>query len=63
MKRRFRISHEQELETSIDALRDILNELCCTIDEWEVNIEKLNVSQQLDKLIVEYMGLKKQINN
>ena len=50
--------HQQKLKTSIDTLRDILNELCCyTIDEREVNIEKLSISQQLDTLIVEYMGL------
>lgn len=53
------ISHQQMLENSIDTLRDILNEMCCTIDEREVNVEKLNVSNQLDTLIVEYMRLKK----
>ena len=45
--------------TSIDALRDILNEMCCTIDECGFNIEMLDVSQQLDKVIVEYMNLEK----
>jgi len=48
--------HQQKLETSIETLRDILNEMCCTIDEREVNIEKLSISQQLDTLIVEYMA-------
>ncbi|MGV8980841.1 hypothetical protein [Clostridium sp.] len=53
------ILQEQDLNASIDKLRDILNEMCCTIDEREVNMEKLNVSHQLDMLIVKYMGLKK----
>ena len=47
----------QKLENCINALREILNEMCCLIDDREVNIEKLNVSRQLDTLIVEYMGL------
>ena len=33
--------------------------MCGLIDERDVNKEKLNVSQQLDTLIVEYMGLEK----
>ena len=49
----------QKLENCINALRDILNEMCGLIDERDVNKEKLNVSQQLDTLIVEYMGLEK----
>jgi len=53
----FRFFFKQELESSIDALRDILNDMCCTIDESDFNIEMLDVSQQLDKVIVEYMGL------
>lgn len=53
-----KLSKEDKLKTSIDILRAVLNEMCCTIDEREVSIEKLNVSQQLDNLIVEYMGLK-----
>lgn len=51
--------YEDKLESYIDALREVLNELCCTIDGPESNIEKLNVSCQLDKLIVEYMNIKK----
>lgn len=47
--------HRQKLETSIDTLREILNEICYKIDENEA--EKLCISQQLDTLIVEYMGL------
>jgi hypothetical protein len=57
MQEIFEFSHRQKLETSIDKLRDILNEICCKIDEREV--EKLCISQQLDILIVEYMGLEK----
>lgn len=51
------ILHKQKLEINIDKLRDILNEMCCTIDERDVSMEKLDVSHQLDTLIVEYMGL------
>jgi hypothetical protein len=50
---------EDKLETCIDTLRDVLNEMCCTLDNHEMSIEKLIVSRQLDKLIVEYMVLKK----
>lgn len=50
---------EDKLETCINTLRDVLNEMCCTLDEHEMSIEKLIVSRQLDKLIVEYMVLKK----
>jgi len=50
--------HEQKLKACINTLRDVLNEICCTINESEVDIKKLDVSYQLDKLIVEYMNLK-----
>jgi len=59
MDETLRLLNQQKLETSIDTLRNILNEMCCTIDEREVNIEKLTISQQLDRLIVEYMFLEK----
>lgn len=50
---------EDKLETCIDTLREVLNEMCFTLDEHEMSIEKLIVSRHLDKLIVEYMILKK----
>ncbi|MFT5872313.1 MAG: hypothetical protein ACI8WT_001243 [Clostridium sp.] len=53
-----RILHKEKLKACIDALRDVLNEMCCAIDEPESNIQKLIVSCQLDELIVEYMSLK-----
>lgn len=49
--------HREKLEACINTLRDILNEMCCTIDKPENNKEKLTVSCQLDDLIVEYMNL------
>lgn len=52
------IIYEQNLKTCINTLRGILNEMCVAIDEPETDIKKLNVSCQLDKLIVEYMNLK-----
>lgn len=51
------ISHKEKLEASINTLRDVLNEMCCTISESEENITRLIVSCQLDELIVEYMNL------
>lgn len=53
------ILHKEKLENCINNLRDVLNEMCCSLDEGEVNIEKLTVSRQLDTLIVKYMRLKK----
>ena len=43
---------EEKLRTCINKLREVLNEI-------EPSLERLIVSQQLDKLIVEYMYLKK----
>ena len=53
------ILYEDKLKTCIDTLRQVLNEMCFTLDEHEISIDKLIVSRQLDKLIVEYMVLKK----
>ena len=53
------ILDEDKLKTCIDTLKEVLNEMCFTLDEHEISIEKLIVSRQLDKLIVEYMLLKK----
>ena len=52
-------SNEDNLKTCIDTLRDVLNEMCFTLDDHEMSIENLTVSRQLDNLIVEYMILKK----
>lgn len=57
-----RILHEEKVKARINTLRDVLNELCCTIDEPEMNMERLIVSHKLDELIVEYMLLKKNIH-
>ncbi|MBW9157883.1 Spo0E family sporulation regulatory protein-aspartic acid phosphatase [Clostridium sp. FP2] len=54
-----RILAEDKLKTCIDTLRDVLNEMCATLDEHDMSIEKLIVSRKLDMLIVEYMVLKK----
>ena len=42
------ILHKEKLENCINDLRDVLNEMCCSLDEGEANIEKLTVSRQLD---------------
>lgn len=48
------------LNESIEELREILNEICCTVDESKNDIERLTISMYLDELIVEYM---KELNN
>jgi hypothetical protein len=53
------ISNEQTLKTDINALRSILNELCCENDGTQMNTETLKVSRELDDLILEYILLKK----
>lgn len=52
------VSYEEKLKICINTLRDVLNEMCCTVDNPELSLKKLIVSQQLDDLIVEYMILK-----
>ncbi|MCB2289291.1 Spo0E family sporulation regulatory protein-aspartic acid phosphatase [Clostridium sp. CS001] len=53
------ILNEEELKSSINSLRSTLNELCCTMNGSDVNAETLNISRQLDDLIVEFILLKK----
>ncbi|MBC8060515.1 MAG: Spo0E family sporulation regulatory protein-aspartic acid phosphatase [Clostridiaceae bacterium] len=43
------------LNSKIEELRDILNEMCLSSDETVEDKEKLIISQYLDELIVEYM--------
>jgi len=49
---------EDKLEACIITLKEVLNEMCYTLDEHDISIEKLIVSRKLDKLIVEYMSSK-----
>jgi two-component system, cell cycle response regulator len=49
----------EKINKNIEELRDILNEICCTITEDEKDKERLKVSEALDELIVQYM---KEIN-
>jgi two-component system, cell cycle response regulator len=49
----------ERINKNIEELRDILNEICCTITEDEKDKERLTVSEALDELIVQYM---KEIN-
>jgi len=46
----------EKLRKTINSFRDVLNELCSVLDETEKHNQRLIVSQQLDKLIVEYMN-------
>ena len=45
----------EELNKRINDLRDILNEICCTDQNTELQEERLNTSRNLDELIVKYM--------
>lgn len=49
----------EDLNKRIIDLRDILNEICCTDSNTEVEEVRLNASRNLDELIVKYMqGIK-----
>ena len=45
----------ENLDTRINSLRDVLNEICCTELNDEVNEQRLLISRELDDLIVRYM--------
>jgi hypothetical protein len=44
-----------KLNKNIEELRDVLNEICCTVEENKNSEERLIVSKCLDELIVDYM--------
>ena len=46
---------KENLDTRINSLRDVLNEICCTELNDEVNEQRLLISRELDELIVRYM--------
>lgn len=45
----------EELNIRINDLRDVLNELCCIVQNTQVQEERLLTSRNLDELIVKYM--------
>ena len=45
----------EDLNKRINDLRDILNEICCTGLDREVQENRLITSRSLDELIVKYM--------
>jgi hypothetical protein len=45
----------ENLDIRINSLRDVLNEICCTELNDEVNEQRLLISRELDELIVKYM--------
>ena len=45
----------EDLTDRINNLREVLNEICCTDSDIQTQEERLAVSRNLDKLIVEYM--------
>lgn len=48
---------KEEIERHIDELRDVLNEICSTVQETEGLKKRLILSRQLDELIVQYMNI------
>jgi len=44
-----------KLNIQINEVREILNEICCTVDTTKAVNDRLTISQYLDELIVEYM--------
>lgn len=44
-----------KLNRQINEVREILNEVCCTVDTTEAINDRLIISQYLDELITEYM--------
>lgn len=46
---------KDELEKHIEELRDILNKICATAQDAEGMKKRLNISEDLDQLIVKYM--------
>jgi len=51
-KKAIRLSN---LNRQINEVREILNELCCTVNTTKAVNDRLTISQYLDELIVEYM--------
>lgn len=43
------------INKGIEELREILNEICATVEEKGNDMERLEISKSLDELIVEYM--------
>lgn len=43
------------LSEGIEELREVLNEICSTLEESEKDKKRLTISKNLDELIVEYM--------
>lgn len=46
-----------KLNIRINEIRDILNDICCTLAENDDTTERLLVSKYLDELILEFMKL------
>ena len=59
----FNNTNLNRLKKCIDELREVLNEMCITLDEKINHEERLIVSQYLDELIVEYMKQTSKIEN
>lgn len=45
----------ERLNEGIEELREVLNEICSTVEESEKDKKRLTISKSLDELIVEYM--------
>lgn len=44
------------LNQRINEIRDILNDICCNIEEYDNSSERLILSKCLDELILEFMN-------
>lgn len=49
----------EHINNEIENLRIVLNEICASIDDESVTEEILDISRQMDKLIIDYIEAKK----
>lgn len=49
----------EHINNEIENLRIVLNEICASIDDENLTEEILDISRQMDKLIIDYIEAKK----
>ncbi|MFQ9979657.1 MULTISPECIES: Spo0E family sporulation regulatory protein-aspartic acid phosphatase [Clostridium] len=49
----------EHINNEIENLRIVLNEICASIDDESLTEEILDISRQMDKLIIDYIEAKK----
>lgn len=50
----------EHINNEIENLRIVLNEICASIDDESLTEEILDISRQMDKLIIDYIEAKKE---